>query len=67
MEFIPRLRGYIDTDPYQEDGLIKGLIDSDRLFDEDLTTLARHTTWVITYDKSIGVFSIDEEIRSEAE
>jgi len=67
MEFIPCLRGYIDTNPCREDRLIKGMIDRDRLFDEDFTTLDEHTTWVITRDKASGVFSIDEEIRSDCE
>ncbi|KAG2034046.1 hypothetical protein BDR03DRAFT_966062 [Suillus americanus] len=67
MEFIPRLRGYIDRDPYREDGLIKSPITSDLLFDEDLAALYKHTTWVITYDKNSGEFSIDEEIKSEVQ
>ncbi|KAG1808909.1 uncharacterized protein BJ212DRAFT_1381404 [Suillus subaureus] len=67
VEFIPRLRGYIAADPYKEDGLIKRPVDSDRLFDEDLTALDKHTTWAITYDETAGVFSIDEEIKSGAQ
>ncbi|KAG1742158.1 hypothetical protein EDB19DRAFT_675476 [Suillus lakei] len=67
VEFIPILRGYIGTD-YKEDSLIKGPIKSDHLFfDRDLTTLNKHTTWVITYDKTTRVFSIDEETRSEVQ
>ncbi|KAG2029945.1 hypothetical protein BDR03DRAFT_224608 [Suillus americanus] len=62
VEFIPRLRGYIDTCPHREDDLIKDPIMSERLFDEDLTTLEGHTTWVIKYDKTTQVFSVDEEI-----
>ncbi|KAG2132155.1 uncharacterized protein EDB93DRAFT_1255340 [Suillus bovinus] len=66
-EFKPVLRGYINTDLYREDDLIKRAIQHDRLFDKDLTALDRRTTWVITYDKSQGVFSIDEEIKSEVQ
>ncbi|KAG1742164.1 hypothetical protein EDB19DRAFT_1907633 [Suillus lakei] len=67
VKFVPHLRGYIDSALYRKDGLIKSPIESDRLFDEDLTALDKHTTWVITYDQINGVFSIDEEIRSEVQ
>lgn len=66
-EFIPHLRGYIDINPYKENGVIKAPIGTDRLFDQNLNTLHKESTWVITYDASNGVFSIDEEMREEAQ
>ncbi|KAG2029946.1 hypothetical protein BDR03DRAFT_975278 [Suillus americanus] len=57
-EFTPVLRGYIGTD-YQENSLIKGQVETDRLFEENLAALDEHTTWAITYDPSTGVLSID--------
>ncbi|KAG1808910.1 uncharacterized protein BJ212DRAFT_1579795 [Suillus subaureus] len=59
-EFTPILRGYIGTD-YKENSLIKGQVETDRLFEENLAALADHTTWVITYDVSTGVLSIDKK------
>ncbi|KAG1859586.1 hypothetical protein DFJ58DRAFT_726299 [Suillus subalutaceus] len=57
-EFAPVLRGYIGTD-YQENCLIKGQVETDRLFEQNLAALGDHTTWAITYDPSTGVVSID--------
>ncbi|KAG1844490.1 hypothetical protein F4604DRAFT_1979216 [Suillus subluteus] len=59
-EFTPVLRGYIGTD-YQENCLIKGQVETDRLFEENLAALDDQTTWAITYDFSTGVFSIDRK------
>jgi len=39
--------------------LIKGQVQTDRLFEENLAGLDDHTTWAITYDHSTGVLSID--------
>ncbi|KAG2154328.1 uncharacterized protein EDB93DRAFT_1269715 [Suillus bovinus] len=58
-EFTPILRGYIGTD-YQENSLIKGQVETDRLFEQDLAALDDNTTWNITYEPSTGVFSIDQ-------
>ncbi|KAG2157684.1 uncharacterized protein EDB93DRAFT_1325913 [Suillus bovinus] len=57
VEFTPVLRGYIGTD-YKDNCLIKGQIETDRLFEQDLTALEDDTTWTITYDSSTKVFSI---------
>ncbi|KAG1742173.1 hypothetical protein EDB19DRAFT_1907639 [Suillus lakei] len=59
-EFTPILRGYIGTD-YKQDSLIRGQVETDRLFEQNLDILEDHTTWVITYDPSIGVVSIDQK------
>ncbi|KAG2154309.1 uncharacterized protein EDB93DRAFT_1248508 [Suillus bovinus] len=67
VEFVPRLRGYVNACPYQLGSLLEGPIQSGRLFDQDLSTLDKHTTWVVTYDEPTGVFRIDEEITSEVQ
>ncbi|KAG1742157.1 hypothetical protein EDB19DRAFT_1907625 [Suillus lakei] len=59
-EFTPTLRGYIGTD-YKENSLIKGQVQTDRLFEQNLATLEEHTTWTITYDPTTGVLSIDRK------
>ncbi|KAG2034038.1 hypothetical protein BDR03DRAFT_966049 [Suillus americanus] len=59
-EFTPVLRGYIGTN-YQENSLIKGQVETDRLFEENLAALDDHTTWVITYDPPTGVLSINSK------
>jgi len=59
-EFTPILRGYMGTD-YKENSLIKGQVETDRLFEENLAGLDDHTTWTITYDHSTGVLSIDRK------
>ncbi|KAG2130963.1 uncharacterized protein EDB93DRAFT_1102451 [Suillus bovinus] len=67
VEFVPRLRGYINACTYRQNGLIKGPIHSSCLFDQDLSTLDKHTTWVVTYDETARSFRIDEEITSEVQ
>ncbi|KAG2034047.1 hypothetical protein BDR03DRAFT_1001792 [Suillus americanus] len=59
-EFTPVLRGYIGTG-YHENGLIPGQVVADRLFREDLDHLEDRTTWVVKYDTSTGVVSINRK------
>ncbi|KAG2125427.1 hypothetical protein DEU56DRAFT_570006 [Suillus clintonianus] len=59
-QFTPVLRGYIGTQ-YKENSLIKGQIETDCLFEQDLAKLEDSTTWIITYDSPTGVISIDKK------
>ncbi|KAG2362075.1 hypothetical protein BDR07DRAFT_1074614 [Suillus spraguei] len=59
-QFTPILRGYIVAD-YEENSLIKGQVEFDRSFEQNLADLEDETTWEITYDHSTGATSIDKK------
>lgn len=59
-QFAPILRGYVGAD-YKENSLLKGQVEVDRTFEQNLADLEDQTTWEITYDVSTGVISIDKK------
>lgn len=56
-QFTPVLRGYA-TSSFKENQVLRGAVQSDVLFSNDLTSLAENTTWVVAADPASGEISI---------
>ncbi|KAF9233335.1 hypothetical protein BU15DRAFT_80227 [Melanogaster broomeanus] len=58
-EFTPVLRAYVNAQ-YQETQIIRGEVDTEAIWEQDLAELPPSTTWVLTRNKATGCYKLTE-------
>ncbi|KAF9233337.1 hypothetical protein BU15DRAFT_80229 [Melanogaster broomeanus] len=58
-EFTPVLRAYVNAQ-YQETQIIRGEVDTEAIWEQDLAGLDQSTTWVLTRNKATGCYKLTQ-------